>query len=268
MHVIGRAVFEDGRPIPEFKVQVVGFDGNINLFAGLPSLGFENARNGRYAVLTKDTFKHEKPVKALVVGVTAEAKLKYKGHEYIYKLHPVDGKIDGSDSKAFRGESGKGVVRDFVMKMTGVRPGWEENATGETNYKGAMYGGSLSIDCTQSTSQYPAVEDATSLTKLFPPESSIELRLEPTGPLLDGARGGTVIRKFPLGTTYGNWREHFLRSIPMGEYTATARLTAPGGQAHALRLKLKTNDAPQAVVTVLWVPENTYLWPMNLYLVR
>ena len=51
-------------------------------------------------------------------------------------------------------------------------------------------------------------------------------------------------------------------------YTATGRLTAPDGQAYPLRLKLNTNDAPQAAVTVLWVPQNTYLWPLNLYLVK
>ncbi len=269
MHVVGRAVFEDGRPIPKFTVRVLGYDGEANLFAGsLPSLGQEEGRAGEYSVLTTDTINHKKPVKGLVCGVTATAKINYKGHEYDYELHPIDGMIDGTDKNAFRGESGKGVTRDFVMKMSGVRRGCDSTEQSETLYRNAMYGGRISVDCTQSTGRYPSVEDATSLTKLFSPDSIIELKLEPTGPLLDGSSGEIIVRQFPLGKTYGNWHDHFLRSIPVGEYTATATLTEGQGAAIPLRLKLAFNGPLQASATILWAPQNGRLAEVNLFLAK
>ena len=49
-YIIGRAITEDGRPIAHFQVSATGFDGQVNLLAGSPSLGAAEGRAGRYAL--------------------------------------------------------------------------------------------------------------------------------------------------------------------------------------------------------------------------
>ena len=229
--VIGRAVFEDGRPIPRFNVSVTGVDGAAPVQAGAPSLGITVGTSGTYAVQTLDTTTHTKPVRATVMGVHADAIIEYHGHHYEIPLRPTDGLVDGSDANAFRGDSGKGVVRDFVLSMGGRKPDADEGS--QVGYRTAYYGAIIEVDVTFSKGKYSNLEDATSLSKAFPPASVAEVTLTPLGALLDGSRGAVVVRRFQLGSS---WKEKFLRGIPIGVYQVTATLTPPGGASRPLVL--------------------------------
>ena len=257
-YVIGRAVFEDGRPIPQFTAWVAGYDGQVNLFAGtVPSLGTVEASNGRYAIQTKDTFKHVRPVTGTVIGVHAVAKIPYRNQNYLLEMYPLDGKTNGPDKGDFRGNSGPGVVRDFVLKMRGLRPGYSANEETETRYSHAFYGGAVTLDGQVSSKPDVIFEDATALSQAFK-EGSVEVTLTPDGPLLDGTTGLTITSSTPVGALRlgGNWRLRVIRNIPLGVYTATARLVLPSGEAHALRVRgdIRSTSHWQPSLSVTWTP--------------
>ena len=247
-YVIGRAVFEDGRPIPNFTVTATGFDGEAIVPAGAPSLGTVEGANGSYVLRTLDTVNHKTPVSATVTGVRALARIDYRGKPYVIEMHPLDGQVNGPGPGDFRGNSGKGVVRDFVLKMTGLRPGYEASEPTEGRTKASQYGGTINVDCSSSQGEYPANEDASSLTKAHS-KSVVELTLTPSGALLDGSPGSPIIRTFHPG---GDWRERCLLGIPYGAYSAAARIS--GGANLRLRMDQKSSGVWQAEVTVLWVP--------------
>ena len=254
-YVIGRAVFEDGRPVPQFTVSVSGYDGQVLQDSTVPSLGTAEAQGGRYALQTTDTFRHQKPVRATVVGVTAIAKIPYQGETFLMPMYPMDGKDNGPDARSFRGNSGKGVVRDFMLRMTGVRPGCSADEDTQDSYPYIYYGGVLQFDGTVSGKQGVNYEDETSLTRAFP-AGSVEITLTPQGPLLDGSMGRTIrdtvtVADFQLG---GNWRHRYLRNIPLGVYTATARLVLAGGETRPLHIRadIRSSFAWQPSLRVTW----------------
>lgn len=247
-YVIGRAVFEDGRPIPRFTVSALGFDGQVFVpRGGLPFLGKAEGANGQYELRTLDTVRQQRPVNAMVRAVRAQVKLAYNGHNYEIELHPLDGKRNGTGADDFQGESGKGVVRDFVLKMSGLKPGYTGQETGETNFKNAEYGGRIPVDGTLPPGpQYQGVNDPALLVNAFPKGSTVEVKLTPAGPLLDGSQGQTIVRTFPLGA---DWQGgSYLRGIPLGVYTATARLADPNGASYPLRVSLV------GTIPVAWQP--------------
>ena len=142
--------------------------------------------------------------------------------------------------------------------MTGLRPGYTADESSETRYKNAYYGGTINMDGALSNKPDINSEDETALTRAFP-QGSVELTLAPSGPLLDGSTGQTqrfVIpdAAFKLG---GDWHQRILRSIPLGVYTATARLLLPGGESRPLRIKddIRTTIPWQSALTVTWVPD-------------
>ena len=233
-YVIGRAVFEDGHPIPKFDVSANGFEGAGPVPNGISSLGGTTGSNGVYALPVTDTQTRTRLIRATVVGVQANAVIDYHGHHYQIPLQPTDGLVDGSDTNGFRGDSGKGVVRDFVLSMAGRKPGADEGS--QVGYRTAYYGATIEADVTFSKGKYSNLEDATSLSRAFSPSSVAEVTLTPVGALLDGSRGAVVVRKFQLGST---WKEKFLRGIPIGVYQVTATLTPPGGAQRPLVLMLK-----------------------------
>ena len=257
-YIIGRAVFADGRPIPQFSVWAVGFDGQVNLFPGsVPTVGVAEARNGRYAMQTRDSFRHTKPVRATVVGVHAVAKIPYRNNNYLLEMYPLDGKTNGTDKGDFRGDSGKGIVRDFVLKISGLRLGYTVNEDTEVRYRGAYYGGVLPLDGTVSQKEGRNFEDETSFSRALT-EGDVEVTLTPEGRLLDGSTGRTIrtlvpVAVFKLG---GNWHSRYLRNIPLGVYTATARLVLPGGETRPLKVRgdIRPSFPWVPSLTVTWIP--------------
>jgi len=258
--VIGRAIFADGRPMPHFTVAAFGYDGQVNPVAGtVPYLGGAVGSNGRYALRTLDTLRHHKPVNALVAGVTASATLSYHGVAYVVEMAPRDGRCDAPDKKSFRGDSGVGVVRDFVLRLSGVKPCWTLYRGQETTFSdsviGAFYGGSIHLDL--STSSGPSIYG--DIVDVAPKGSLITLTLVPRGPLLDGSIGHTLIRRMRLDPQHLHY-SFYLFSLPQGSYTATAQITEPGTAARPLRLRVTLGAARtwEASMPVTFAPTKNF----------
>ncbi len=121
----------------------------------------------------------------------ASFKKTYNGKTYSLDLHPDT--IDSFDDT--------GAVRNFVWKLEGREP---EN---EYNY----YGGLVTIF--QDTDFHDDMED-------------VELTLTPSGPLIDGSEGKTLVLR--QGGHY--WVQFgYLQDIPIGRYTVTAILKGEDG---------------------------------------
>jgi hypothetical protein len=238
-YITGRAVFEDERPIPQFHVHAAGFSGNFNpLNNNLPGVvhqtadtfGDTDGTNGQYAIQIKKD--------ALIFGVLAQATFQFHGTEFTLNLWPTDNLADNTSPGSFRGQSSKGIVRDFVLKMDTLRPGFDlakyPNHSIEFNRNSLRpyYGGTLDFNCTYgSTPEDLKGGLRTSLAKVYSEQSVVTVTFTPSGPRVDGVAPKTFKRSSPQGhsgfTLYG---------IPYGPYTATAQLTEPNGTVHTLRL--------------------------------
>ena len=265
-YIIGRVIFEDGRPVPNFVVKATGFNGKfdvlLNVSETATSFGEAKGSNGVYAMQVAarpmtSQGKLDYNEDALICSVTARTTLHYNGTTYGIELHPLDGVQNGTGSHDFRGQMRRGVVRDFVMKMTGIKPGFKAVEYPDhgvdragSNSRGAYYGGGLSIDCSNGTTPNDVV-GRTSVLKAFPKGSTITLTLNPTQALLDGSPGRTITRSATVGY------ETDIYSIPYGVYTATAILTEPGGTTHNLRWKATGYDPASPFLDTMpvhWTP--------------
>ena len=221
---------------------MLGFDKHPNVGGGggIPNVGEADGRAGVYSVRVVDSFDHKTPTVARIVGVSATATLSYRGQKYVVDLFPTDGKRDGTDKGDFRGDSARGVVRHFVLKLSGPRPGHARDTAYVTcrcsEGAGYFYGGT--VDAVIDDLTVSGLTDA----------SKLVFTLTPTGPLLDGSRGIPIVRTASAG---GVRPTIFMRSIPVGYYTATARIEGPG----AGPLKV---DASGRGATVAFVPTSAF----------
>ena len=230
-YIIGRAVFADGRPIPNFTVRAnTQIGGN-----GANAVG----SNGRYTMPISD------PNVNLVTDITANVQLRYQGEEYILRMHPADGMPDNGSPGSFVGDAKKGIVRDFVFRLTGIAPGHPTNPPpsnvtrndpGRARY--AFEGHPIQV-----------------LSGLAYGHPTVLITLTPTGPLIDGSQGAVIQRTLP--NFDGSFFE--INDLPLGTYTATASEVAPDGtlKPHKLRMKVVgtpvgSGDTPLDSVPVLW----------------
>ena len=223
-YVVGRAAFPDGRPIPAFSVLVLGFDGVTAQKGGsgfLPRLGEGTFHDGTYAVETRNTFSHDKPVDGLVVNVQAKATLVYNGKTYLLPLHPTDGLYSWQDNKEKGRESKNGLARDFVLKIAGLRPGNDNLPdvlkTSALQNPNNYYGACLDLDDWDQGSNF---------RMKLPAEALLVLTLVPQGARLDGSTGQTITREMTLkalGTDAGRALD-----LPIGPYRVQAKIVNHG----------------------------------------
>lgn len=129
-----------------------------------------------------------------------------------FGLHPTDGETDEF-------ATAKGVVKNWVLLPYGI--GDRGKAQDDPKYCGNYYGGTI---------VFGYYTDSDSKTSL-PPNSEIEITLTPTGPLLDGSKGRTIVVHKATGT--GLLGQLYLNNIPVGAYKIKARLAGGG----ALRIR-------------------------------
>ena len=183
---IGRAFDSSGRPLETFEVSIV----NVHRDAGLYTSGYSSpalytGRNGRYEV----------PLPPGVVRVTAYVQRSFEGQTLKTELQPAD----GQDTRtAYSAEDG--VVKDFVLRASGLQAGRQPDRWGTSNI-----GGSLIVDSWGAG----------------PPNVVAEVTLRPMGPLIDGSPG-QVIRKSGVIA-------FVIPDIPLGQYDV--RVTVNGRQA-------------------------------------
>ena len=101
--ISGRATTQDGRPVPNFEVFYVGTS------AGGAISGRGVGRNGVYSIPV--------PPNA-VVGVHARAVADFNGQKYALEMEATNGK-----TRADAEPTSRGIVRDFVWKLSVLRPG-------------------------------------------------------------------------------------------------------------------------------------------------
>jgi hypothetical protein len=124
---------------------------------------------------------------------------------------------DGTREWPQQGQASRGMVRDFVWKISGRAP------TGEVEDPAGYWGGTIQFDKGADLGD----------------TATLEITLKPDGPLIDGSIGQPVIftRKLP----WKHREDHYLLDVPIGKYTATGK-TLFGTHPKPLRLVSYTID--------------------------
>lgn len=238
-YIIGHATFADGRPIPNFMVSAE---------SGFAGLGTVKGSNGEYAIRVTD------PNVYIVQNIKARAIITYNGQTYLLPLHPVDGLPDAPSSRKFQGDVKKtGVVRNFVLRLSGIAPGYETPPP-------------VSLTTTDTASNRFAFEGCPIkmefLLNDLPTGSTFQLTLTPNGPLIDGS-AGKVIQRTIRDLNTANY--YYLYDIPLGLYTASGTLVKPGGSSQPLSIKMwvpltsvTSGPTSQRSVSVSWPFDSKY----------
>lgn len=227
-YVIGRCMNMEGKPLVGVQI----------FMKGVTLAGGENTET---FTKTKADGTYSMRVPPGLYAVYATHTVMFAEEKHALRLEALDGESQQQDST-------EGVVEDFVWKINGLRPDELAKATSERTWNYAYYGARIYPSARTSLGEYPHSEDKTSLSKLYPADSQLEITLVPQGPLIDGSQGATIVEKLRMGDE-GLWT-FGMRNIPIGIYTATAKLTAPDGTHVPLRCKV--DDPNKGVAEVPW----------------
>ncbi len=192
----------------------------------------ETDRQGQFALALPDGF----------YTVTARVSVAYHGEQYRFALHPPGGD-DGSYHP-----SRPGIVRNYVWQLSGRSAGAAAPATAAPSDSG----GTLYL-----LGQDP--QDARRLLQL-PAGASVEVRLTPVGPLVDGSPGQLLTwrQQFSQQTLNAHpLRDRTWPDIPPGQYTAVARLLAPDGTVRPLYVAAGATAELAAVALLRFPPRQT-----------
>lgn len=212
----GTAVDSQGKPLAKFGGSIYGY----SLKSGQSqSLNIDGA-SGQYRVNTGPG----------QFSARAWVDVNYNGHPYRIDLHPVDG-----ETVLHKYDTTNGVVKNFVWKLDGYRPGNDER---DENRNYGFYGGSIMLYAEGNGAQYQADVLSNYSAKAepkIPPESTVEVTLTPDGPLIDGSQGKPVVLKSKPSDIH-NYMDRLTRGIPIARYKATAREITADGQTKPLRV--------------------------------
>ncbi len=182
-----------------------------------------------------------------MVDVQAKGTFDYNGKKYLVKLHPADGLVDWKQDKEKGRDSSRGLTRDFVLKIAGLKPGNDNlpevlkayALVDGHNYYGAV----LDLD---------DWDKGDTLRTKAPADARLVITMVPQGLLMDGSTGQTLTRELPiktLGTTAG----HVL-DIPVGAYLVQAKIVN-GGVATPLQVQVTLGEkARTSSVKVAFLP--------------
>ena len=197
-----------GRPIAGATIRIAGATGA----ARGTSITATTDRNGNYRVRVPRGH----------YNVDAFADIEYDGQTYRELwLHRVNGGCE-------RVMSDKGIVRDFVLRLSGPKRCFNADPNNPGSYYGAY---------------------VTAMTSAFPGDAVITFTFTPLGPLADGSTGrpitftragAALVRG---GGTIGETA--FLHDIPLGRYRAKAEVRYANGTRRALTLDSRGDDAPE-----------------------
>ncbi len=213
--ITGRVTTEQGEPIPDAQLRIVGFTGSDNLGQDI-----ETVTSGGDGV-----YRYE--AGSGLYQVLGTASIEFDGQTYVFDLEPWDGEC-GEEM------SDQGIVEDFVLRLTGISPCNDDaDPTNHAEYRGA------------------AVQLFGRLTASYSSDTLIEFVLEPTGPLADGRIGQTLTMTRTVGalqTSAGPLESTWiLHDIPLARYEVTATLREPDGGELPLLLALGFGDPADAV---------------------
>ena len=149
-------------------------------------------------------------------GVSATVGLSREGRRFTFPLHPTD-----NAPPANRAPSAPGIVKDFEWRMSGLRP------LGTEGRRGSHYGGTVYLGPGPFTAE---------LAQQFP-GGTVEVTLTPAGALFDGSPGRPVTERRGVAEI-GSTTRGYLLDIPLGVYTATARVIGANGAEQPLGLRV------------------------------
>ena len=198
-----------GRPIAGATIRIAGATGA----ARGASITAKTDRNGNYRV--RVPLGH--------YNVDAFADIEYDGQTYRELwLHRVNGGCE-------RAMSDKGIVRDFVLRLSGPKRCFN-NA--DPNNPNSYYGAYI-----------------TAMTSAFPADAVITFTLTPVGPLADGSTGrAVVLRRTGAALVRGGGaigETAFLHDIPLGRYRIEAEARYADGTRRPVTLDSRGDDDPE-----------------------
>ncbi len=197
-HVLeGRAIDARGNPLKGVSI----YAGNPewdNYYVAAPIIASTD-KGGNYVI--------PELLDGQIYKAFARIPVDFHGKEFCLRLSPAT----SSEYETFSATDG--AVRNFEWKLQGKM---KDSPFGEDE-SGAQYGGSVQI--------FPTFSNGDDYT------GKVELRLYPTGPLVDGSEGKEVIRTVGL-------KSNIALDIPLGTYRASAILVRSDGA----RIPLKVGD--------------------------
>lgn len=182
--VSGTTFDTSGLPLPGVALWI-----ETELVFGTPGRAISGP-DGQYLVTDLSPFH--------VYSAHARYPVEYAGQSWCLRLAPRT----WGDDAVFSGKVG--AVRDFDWRLSGPVDGAIVPPTEDR----AWWGGTIRLFPSFSDGVYDRV---------------IELTLEPTGPLVDGSTGATVVRTVDLADTT------FVFDIPLGTYQVSAAIVEPDG---------------------------------------
>lgn len=146
--------------------------------------------------------------------------------------------LDRGDSACEPVPSARGIVRNFVLRLSGVkRCVSDADPANPASYNGA-YISALSSD--------------------FPADALITFILTPDGPLADGTTGGTLtFTRSGAALRAANGpidQTSVLYDIPLGRYRATAEARYADGVRHSIALHVRDSGRPSHSIDIAFAP--------------
>jgi len=224
--ILGDILGLDGKPIPNvdaYSVYVYG----TTIAAEKTHYGLDVDANGHF----------EQQVPDGLYKVTATCIVNHDGHKLPVDLVWLDDKKVGVDQS-----SDVGIVRDFRLVMTGLKPG--EDPKGQN----AFYGGSLDVN----GPPYDLYKGH--LSTRFP-GTTLQLTLTAQSSLVDGSRIDPFTIDIPVENV--NYAQH-LQSIQIGTYVVTATLVSKDGTKRALQLGTEFGGALGNSAEIHWQAMRDY----------
>lgn len=213
--IAGRATDAAGNPLTNVHVVIRGTTGG--------------GANTYFEATVDDDGRYAQPVPSGVYEIKAYVGIEYNDRFYNIWLHPVDG-IDTPSQDA-----GKGLTKDFEMRLTGPRPA----AKMAPNKPDSYYGGSMEVG---NEGQFYMFYGNGKLVDPFayPTGSTVRVKLTPEGPLLDGSQGEVITRDLaPEQVADGS-----IYDIPLGDYTVRANMVEHDGTTTPLHVVSVIPGAP------------------------
>ena len=215
--VSGRVINRSGKPVAGVAISVYGTSAAGKRIAFFPK--------------TNEQGVYSTPVPDGTYYTYAEVKTNYNGQTYRFPLHPLDGDDDTTQN------AGKGIIEDYVWRLSGLKPGESEDDNNRSAYYGSRIEGQIADigPYVGDTNGSNAARDRAE----FPQGFRIDLTFTPDGHMPDGLPGQvfSVSKTYKLSPGYSPFSDSFdLLDVPTGRYTLSARLTKPDGQSKDLLL--------------------------------
>jgi hypothetical protein len=160
----------------------------------------------------------------------ATALVSYGEQRYYLPLRP-----EGDDGSFFDRDAidiTRGYVKNFVLPISGYISREEDPKEALSYYGGSLYF-RAKVKIVIPNDPDPMLTAGANGSDALPEGTRIQLTLTPQGPLLDGSTGRPLSWKLQVRNNGRNAYETTIKDIPLGAYTAQARVTTPDGNTYA-----------------------------------